>query len=1401
MAVAMPLKVDAFVFNAAVCNGEGHKARISPITQPNYTFLRMEEYMALSDLLPHTDLYNASPSTRNSRYTDLGTGEPRTSRQGVYLHWILPRAYRSGEASDPGGSVPPVHPGAGKDRFRLEEDNSAPSFPPVPNRWLVIRKIERGNATVLPQEASIPEVAAWVIESDRMRRIDELAADLDLQVDVAPFINAVASEDPGSIPMKEQAEVFIGRCTPVGKWDKDDVGNTVELTVASSSNQLFPDSQYHCGNVFSMLDTFAYEENDVTKHLTSVRAHYYVVGWHTDESKDILAKKPTGPGPWTRGTALEAHRLSLPPLPEPLPDTIRKWLDNQTSTRSVCHGAIYDVDWNVERPPPTIPANECGKKLGDRMAVAVGTTPMETLLTFAGVHQDPGTLPNDIHGLRKYLRSEDETLDSQEAAADELQGDNFMHLDGGTYHTFADQKEAQPAQRPPEEVEKCLKTLNAAQRLQDAVSRRLQQLQWEMFATWWKYISDVDNEDHSRDPIYETAVGNIKKSLVRLNGARGVLNDRIKDTVEDIHKLGSIEPKAAAMPEFGQHRDPTLLIAGVQAGWPRDFQQKLQVRLESQFVTEEHAPAVDAATVGLIKEIVPEGLIPTLTALVQEFLILQHQPVPKTPDAGQILPLYHDATYPGQDIDPTANPCRDRWAGRQPWFPLYVEWEGEYTDISFKHWQLSQKESNAEPLTQYTQYVVTSDVSKESPDGHHKVFDDTRLLSGRNLILPQPSFTLRAHVRRLLDTIPADDLRRDLPDDRREVIETNIDRFAFLSAPLAGFTEHLLTLGTGNHVKPLVRQPGKKPIPLKDALAAANHIRLDSTDLAWIDAASDPTPYGANMSLVGHGTYSAFKPVTHGQFRFTRLNVIDKFGQAISAIKPSPQLDRPPPLFPCVGDYYAPQTLAGQQQPNVIDPGRAVERGDCEFIQLPPSINQPVRLNVAFLAPEHAGVPPADDVPDKSYWRPVTDWESPIWGWVMVNYANRSLQLFLPDGTFYREVRVTQGSVKTAVAWLPFRPEGAAKPDNVQLEELLRLLTDEDQTYLLEFIDMIDAALRDTSAPPATYGAFQNALTGRPLALVSTGWSLEVSQKPRQNQSTLADQQGLPGPNLLQDYAFPMRLGNASRRTDGLVCYFLRRERHSGRSGDDFDLTKIYTYSSSQKEESGKKGESGDKGTVNADKLKFLHPIQSATLPTLKPYWDDPEKYVSDAGGAAGSQADHTRYEASRNKHWEPIAALIDPFLPVHAYTGILPTQALRLPNWTWESSLKRIVTFFHVGPLLVTENVPNFHAGHELTQEKWEEARGKPSAKPEAGYQVQLPALAVADWAWLQPYAVEEKKGALQDAAGEVETVKKFMLLGIGQSAVAAAGSGPPAGMNGGVCTAIEGYLQMTRPMEDEGK
>lgn len=129
-----------------------------------------------------------------------------------------------------------------------------------------------------------------------------------------------------------------------------------------------------------------------------------------------------------------------------------------------------------------------------------------------------------------------------------------------------------------------------------------------------------------------------------------------------------------------------------------------------------------------------------------------------------------------------------------------------------------------------------------------------------------------------------------LSDTEITELKANIEKLKFSVAEMEGLTTNLLIVGQGTHVQPNYNEPGQqgsKQIPAALAVAAA--IGFTNSDFNLIGEETALTPYGALVDF-SKPTNRPFKGVTHGQFRLSKFNIIDKFGQVISAIPPKQPL-------------------------------------------------------------------------------------------------------------------------------------------------------------------------------------------------------------------------------------------------------------------------------------------------------------------------------------------------------------------------------------------------------------------------------------------------------------------------------------------------------------------------------
>jgi hypothetical protein len=593
-----------------------------------------------------------------------------------------------------------------------------------------------------------------------------------------------------------------------------------------------------------------------------------------------------------------------------------------------------------------------------------------------------------------------------------------------------------------------------------------------------------------------------------------------------------------------------------------------------------------------------------------------------------------------------------------------------------------------------------------------------------------------------------------LSDQQKDDLRSKIRQIQFISAPLSGLTNHLLTRFEGAHVKPNVHVQGDRSvIPLQAAVRTAPDadIGLDKATLAKIGGESALTPYGDAFPF-GTDQYpnAPFKPVTHGQLVLTKLNIIDKFGQAVCLPK---VLRRPrvPPLipattiYPSLSDWLAPDALENADQEvkakfmNTIFPtDMPVQEGHwplCQYVELTPAINQDARINASFLFRKTVGQQQYSD------WQEATDYDPMVWGWVIINYADNGLQFFLGDGRFYREIR--KGGVEgtnLSPKWLPFdpptQPEVPGDAGEAQLAQLIEALRD--VKYFQHFNNAINGAIQNMPFPPSDYSGYANAIVGKPLALVNVGWSLELAAPAIKSQNTL----GKPATDLyatLSKYSFPLKIGDIERNYDGVCGYWTPKANDKPSStAIDFSLMNTYfvtTWSNLPAgtilhlppPHGGYTVRTGD--TVNSisstlsipiDKIKALNqsipdstakdsfrPIAPGNFIPLNPYHTSSE--------------DVTDMLADRVSHYTVTSILVDPYTSIHGYTPILPTKALTIPSFVIQTAFEKMHAFFHLGPMLLTSDVPP----------------AKDAAKDQI---VSLPVSGrKGTWTWLQPYATAD--------------------------------------------------------------
>ena len=507
------------------------------------------------------------------------------------------------------------------------------------------------------------------------------------------------------------------------------------------------------------------------------------------------------------------------------------------------------------------------------------------------------------------------------------------------------------------------------------------------------------------------------------------------------------------------------------------------------------------------------------------------------------------------------------------------------------------------------------------------------------------------------------------------------------------------------------------PVPTAAAVTASS---MNKSDLALMGSETRGTPYGDSINFTDEN-FSPFIPVTHGRFKFTKLNIVDKFGQVISAIDPAPRPPPPSPLCPYISEIF---------QCDKAPP----DDGGSQWMQIGPRINQESRLNSHFV------------VGDEEGWRPTTEYDNPIWGWLVVDFVGSGIQIFLPDGRFYREIRMGgPAGTSQGQAWLPF--EHGKEPLPAQLQQLITSLRD--PTYLAAFFGIVSNSIQHMKTPPNQYAHYFPAIVGKPFALVNAGFSLELSHPPCKNQSTTIKEDAVTAPPL-ESYGFQVKLGDKDRVHDGLVLYFKSKPAPS----HEIDIDRIFTYFPEQG------------GNILNSKSTLIKP---SNYPRFTPYF------------MHSGDLTPMNLVKKYNSELQVFGMLVDPFIGVHAYSGILPVRELKLPPWAVEQSLKNITAFFKLGPLIIPRDIPAYDSQHVL-REGSDLPKGTRESTPQSN-PVLIPSIATADWDWLQPHVVPS-------------TTSNGKTLTTHYNALPVACPDNRVRFEPTPYTAIEGYLHLKRPI-----
>jgi hypothetical protein len=745
---------------------------------------------------------------------------------GVYLHWQLPRALRTGSQDNVNGKT---------------------FYPLVPNRWLVVRYSGPLTARTL---------AAWVIESDY----------LDPNGGTSPYLDP---RSPDTL-----AVTMIGRKLDLNGWTEKG-GKNLFLTAVGTGDISFAAYQPYNENVFSIHDPLA----GVTDPVLS----YMVAGWYSDPASDILAPVTDAQSflnilkknNWQVDDAVN-HPCSVSVYqgfccgihwdktgPEPV--------SKRPETATVAVG-----NTSIDALTALIAQQAQGNESID---VDLLEAFQYNLLPVLDQPNGPDLLNQAIH--KAWFGSHEggyewNIVDAPEDAANTGDTDDYPD-------TPIDWND--PNLEPA-----WLSALNQAQAAFDEGMRKLQFLQWNLYRMWWTKgrfdntspsdqkrlkFTDADfdkqldvNNQGSKAWLVQQQATEVARLLssIPYGATQAELAKSIAAFAAD-HQLpaGYVLKRFSKVPFF-KANEPVVLVAGSKATIPLTDDDALTCRLASQFIsglTYNSKPVGAASMNGKIPVASLSGIPILPAAILTEFFFLDpnNATLIATVALGDSSPQTIEAltaqieTLKGMTGTVPAL-IQSTW--QQPWSPMFLLWTAMYYPIAHdengtQNWSFDGSE-----------YVLSG---KNMPETNPKDF----ILNGTTLLTPQSSFNFKNRL---------DEYRAKHPDlDAAELTAledfiTATDDWDFLSQTLDGFMQQLIARDNKSNVVPgatdatgklvghrnsIVPELGAVPEPFKgwppSEFQAYRSGQFCFQRLMLVDR------FGQALQLTSSDTYLQFKPV------------------------------------------------------------------------------------------------------------------------------------------------------------------------------------------------------------------------------------------------------------------------------------------------------------------------------------------------------------------------------------------------------------------------------------------------------------------------------------------------------------------------------------------------------------
>ncbi|MCK4258920.1 MAG: hypothetical protein KAX49_08080 [Halanaerobiales bacterium] len=1082
-------------------------------------------------------------------------------------------------------------------------------YPAVPNRWFILR-IHTDQGKEIKSKTYNPKMSlkAWVVESDYMYH--EYNPDEKESISV-PTLNS------GN---EEQLFMYLGKAYEYADWNPSNPGLYLEkLTAIGPGDPLFAAFYPNCKSVFGFHDDDICELSDGT-------ITYMVAGWYSKQENDPLNGLETQ----------DEWKAMMDQLNWGVSDTTGIFL-----TQTLCHGMIFNIPWKGKDGTYSngTPAGE--------LDIAVGNSSVEALSALLEFKVSDNTNLARLMEVFQYdLLSEWEHPDGIADQEEKIHEKAFGSKKGGIRWIIRKTSEETKNESSiiPDSIGKLLNILNVSQKKYENLNGELASLQWETYSAWYKYISTASGPSADSNFISEA---DIIKVIDLLGKKIESVRREVTDEESSLNKLiSNLEAKIAKLlPEykldqvsgarFWQANNPVLLFAGsnLQRSFKHGFdgrfteEGKLECRVSEQTI-------YGLAISPVCQEVVvkgdnflpfylkfPEGKrIPTeIQSIFIETIFL---------DPNQAVPIAIAAYRLSNGLNPNIDQV-DELASKIKKIQT-VPWNSAlYRDLS------SQKLANAAGL----KGIIPSKIGVEP----WKYPWTPLFMEWEVEFIPT---CIQDDIQNVLKNWELGDVDYTWQGENPPKNKSQLYRGSILLTPSA-------TIHLNNTLKKHLDSYNGNDVELSSMRNMVNEIAnlniLSQTISGFNDAllmrkqtlqfpVFDPyynTELAQRVSDLVNGmndvapqTEIIFNPIRAGFMKISRIWIVDAFGQIQNVTINSPYPIKSKSLTTTGDDYK-------------------------ELITVPPRITQPGRLLFKWLS--------AKDDSIETNLDPAT---SPICGWILPNYVDRSLMVYDALGVwlgFLQIIYSTEGNSNVRWVETPGIQKTSGELPEIKDQNLKDFITEileygkKDVPILDELLKYFDKVLGSIESASEQQQNL-SVLIGRPLALVRASLKLELDGLPAYNQSY--DYLGKYVTNGFENVQFPVRLGDVNQLSDGLTGYFID---HGENTYKTFYATSGYSS----------KINSNSYIDYHHEVLMTCHREGKPTMVTLLV---DPNAGIHITSGILP-----TKYVTLPDEHISKVLAAmniafrVEPLIS-HTSTLSLPLPAVKDAQWSWVSQSENTV-------------------------------------------------------------------------------------------------------------------------------